>query len=118
MTNKSVDELTNLLDLLDLEQSAETAALQQKHRAERSKLIAKFKTPKQPTAVYQEPRVLSKSKKPLRRGDKVIVQTTTKIGSKGDTATVLFVSAPRIDIHVHRVNDTTWRAAHNLKHYH
>lgn len=106
MTDDSVDQISKQLESLDLEQEAELTALVQKHCIAKSKLLKRLQG-KKPEALEIPPRILSHSKIPLQRGDRVVIRSKASIGRKGDIAIVLSVSAPRIDIHVPCLDDTT-----------
>ena len=123
MSEDYITELTKQIEALDIQQEAEIEALKKKHKKAKKKLYKQLQSPPQhierppSLAKFEESRVLSHSKLPLHRGDKVIIRTTTTIGCKGDIAYVLSVSAPRINIRIPRLRDTTWRIPNNLRHF-
>ena len=118
-TNDAIDNITAQLESLELTQQHELDALLAQHRQQKQALLRRARATKRSTKTSPKAKlpVLSYNKFPLNRGDKVFVRTTATIGTKGDLATVLCVSENRVDIHVHCINDTTWRKPTNLTHY-
>ena len=117
MDRNGTEDIIRKLAELELDQEKELLQLLQKQRKARRNLLKSVTAPTQKTQVTKTSKpVLSFNKIALKRGDQVKVRTTTSIGTKGDIATVLFVSPPRVDIYVHRLNDTSWRMPHNLEH--
>ena len=119
MSDDSIDSIVATLERLELQQEEELEQLKRKHKKAKRKVLRRLTTSPKALKVPAdlcEPRVLSFSKRRLHRGDRVRIRTTATIGCKGDIAIVLYVSAPRIDISIPRLNDTSWRAPHNLEH--
>ena len=116
MNKNDTNNIIKQLEELELEQDKEVIELLKQQKKAKRQLLKRLI--KSPTAQLpqKQPKVLSHSKRALKRGDIVKVRTTTSIGTKGDSATVLYVSPPRVDIYVHRVKDTSWRMPHNLEH--
>ena len=118
-TDDEIDEITTKIQQLELAQQAELDILLLKHRQQKSKLISDLQRHSPHRAngpKYSTPQILSHSKTPLHRGDRVIIRSKASIGKKGDIATVTKVAAGRVDIYVHRLKDKTWRIPGNLAH--
>ena len=121
MPSSDVDELTSKLQALELQQQHKLDTLLLKHRSQKKALInpcAKSPSPKQhrqlPNKSHQ---ILSHSKFPLHKGDKVLLRSTASVGYKGDLAIVTQVAPKRIDIYVPRLDNKSWRIPQNLTHY-
>ena len=117
--DQDLAEITASLQALDITQQDELDTLLAKHRRQKSTLLNKLQRhPSTRSAKHPilPPPILSSSKLPLHRGDKVSLRTKASIGRKGDIATVTKVAPGRVDIFVHRLNDKTWRLPGNLAH--
>ena len=111
MANNSIDKA------LELAQEAELTNLLCQHQKDKKHLLhCLISLLHQPQVPVDTPIVLSHSNKALHQGDGVKLCTTSSISTKGDIATVLYVSLPWIDIKVHCLNKTTWQKANNLDH--
>ena len=120
MSNDDVQDISILLEQLELEQEEELAQLQQRHRIAKRALLRRLtgSSPrKSPAPTVTPATVLSHSQREIHLGETVYLRTTTTIGCKGDTAIVTGVAPSRIDVRVPRLKDHTWRKPHNISHY-
>ena len=121
MANDNITAITDQLEALELSQTKELEDLLDKHSIAKRLLLRKLRLststpPKSSSTATSVPRVLSLSKKPLLPGQIVVIRSKSSIGRKGDLAEVLSVDPGRIDIYIPRLDERTWRAAHNLAH--
>ena len=118
-TVDNIDDITEQIQQLDLEQQNKLDILILKHRRQKLKLLNKFQrraSTKKTATTYSPPKILSHSKVPLERGNRVIIRLKASIGKKGNLALVTHVAAGRVDIYVPRLNNKTWRLPGNLAH--
>ena len=104
MPSSTVDKLTSKLEALELQQQHELDTLLLKHRSQKKDLIkqcSKKKLPNLEKASTGTPhQILSHSRFPLHKGDKVLLRSTASVGYKGDLAIVTCVAPKRINIYV------------------
>ena len=118
MSDDEVDNIAKLLEQLELEQEAELALLQTKHRNKKRQLLRRLTlSPKpKPKKVPLDTSIRSYNRRKIVKGDTVRLSTTASVGCKGDLAVVTVVQPSQIDLHVPRLNDLTWRKPHNIEH--